>query len=77
MINKKTITKISSGLLIGIGLVTFQQNTSSVSAASFPRVQLRHNSYIYSSKGIRRVKTSLKSGTYLKNFGKRSIKGHT
>ena len=77
MINKKTITKISSGLLIGIGLVTFQQNTSSVSAASFPRVQLRHNSYIYSSKGIRRVKTSLKRGTYLKTFGKRSIKGQT
>ena len=75
MINKKSITKISSGLLIGLGLVTLQQNPSSVSAASSPRVQLRHNSYVYSSTGKRKGKASLKRGTYLKTFGKRSIKG--
>lgn len=77
MINKKSITKISSGLLIGLGLVTLQQNPSSVSAASSPRVQLRHNSYVYSSTGKRKGKASLKRGTYLKTFGKRSIKGKT
>ena len=75
MINKKSITKISSGLVIGLGLVTLQQNPSSVSAASSPRVQLRHNSYVYSSIGKRKGKASLKRGTYLKTFGKRSIKG--
>lgn len=75
MINKKTITKISSGLLISLGLVTLQQNPSSVLAASSPRVQLRHNSYVYSSTGKRKGKTSLKRGTYLKTFGKRSING--
>lgn len=75
MINKKSITKISSGLLISLGLVTLQQNPSSVSAASSPRVQLRHNSYVYSSIGKRKGKASLKRGTYLKTFGKRSIKG--
>lgn len=75
MINKKSITKISSGLLIGLGLITLQQNPSSVSAASSPRVQLRHNSYVYSSTGKRKGKASLKRGTYLKTFGKRSIKG--
>lgn len=75
MINKKSITKISSGLLIGLGLITLQQNPSSVSAASSPRVQLRHNSYVYSSTGKRQGKASLKRGTYLKTFGKRSIKG--
>ena len=75
MINKKTITKISSGLLISLGLVTLQQNPSSVSAASSPRVQLRHNSYVYSSTGKRKGKASLKRGTYLKTLGKRSIKG--
>lgn len=75
MINKKTITKISSGLLISLGLVTLQQNPSSVSAASSPRVQLRHNSYVYSSTGKRKGKTSLKRGKYLKTFGKKSIKG--
>lgn len=75
MINKKSITKISSGLLIGLGLITFQQNPSSVSAASSPRVQLRHNSYVYSSTGKRKGKTSLKRGTYLKTFGKKAIKG--
>lgn len=75
MINKKTITKISAGLVIGLGLVTLQQNPSSVSAASSPRVQLRHNSYVYSSTGKRKGKTSLKRGKYLKTFGKRSIKG--
>lgn len=75
MINKKTITKISSGLLIGLSLVALQQNPSSVSAASSPRVQLRHNSYVYSSTGKRKGKTSLKRGKYLKTFGKRSIKG--
>ncbi|MCX8736505.1 SLAP domain-containing protein [Lactobacillus sp. B4026] len=77
MINKKSITKISSGLLIGLGLVTLQQNPSSVSAASSPRVQLRHNFYVYSSTGKRKGKASLKRGTYLKTFGKRSIKGKT
>lgn len=75
MINKKSITRISSGLLIGLGLITLQQNPSSVSAASSPRVQLRHNSYVYSSTGKRKGKASLKRGTYLKTFGKRSIKG--
>lgn len=75
MINKKSITKISSGLVIGLGLVTLQQNPSSVSAASSPRVQLRHNSYVYSSTGKRKGKASLKRGTYLKTFSKRSIKG--
>ncbi|QYN55933.1 hypothetical protein GYM69_01635 [Lactobacillus panisapium] len=75
MINKKTITKISSGLLISLGLVTLQQNSSSVSAAASPRVQLRHNSYVYSSTARRKGKTSLKRGKYLKTFGKRSIKG--
>lgn len=75
MINKKTITKISVGLVIGLGLVTLQQNPSSVSAASSPRVQLRNNSYVYSSTGKRKGKTSLKRGKYLKTFGKRSIKG--
>lgn len=75
MINKKSITKISSGLLIGLGLITLQQNPSSVSAAFSPRVQLRHNSYVYSSIGKRKGKASLKRGTYLKTFGKRSIKG--
>lgn len=75
MINKKSITKISSGLLIGLGLITLQQNPSSVSAASSPRVQLRHNSYVYSSTGKRKGKVSLKRGTYLKTFCKRSIKG--
>lgn len=75
MINKKSITKISSGLVIGLGLVTLQQNPSSVSAASSPRVQLRHNSYVYSSTGKRKGKASLKRGTYLKTLGKRSIKG--
>lgn len=75
MINKKTITKISSGLLISLGFVALQQNPSSVSAASSPRVQLRHNSYVYSSAGKRKGKTSLKRGKYLKTFGKRSIKG--
>lgn len=75
MINKKSITRISSGLLIGLGLITLQQNPSSVSAASSPRVQLRHNSYVYSSTGKRKGKASLKRGTYLKTLGKRSIKG--
>lgn len=75
MINKKSIIKITSGLLISLGLVTVQQNPSSVSAASSPRVQLRHNSYVYSSTGKRKGKVSLKRGKYLKTFGKRSIKG--
>lgn len=75
MINKKTITKITSGLLISLGLVTVQKNPSSVSAASSPRVQLRHNSYVYSSTGKRKGRVSLKRGKYLKTFGKRSIKG--
>lgn len=75
MINKKSIIKITSGLLISLGLVTVQQNPSSVSAASSPRVQLRHNSYVYSSTGKRKGRVSLKRGKYLKTFGKRSIKG--
>lgn len=75
MINKKAITKISSGLLISLGFVALQQNPSSASAASSPRVQLRHNSYVYSSTGKRKGKTSLKRGKYLKTFGKKSIKG--
>ena len=75
MINKKTLTKISSGFLIGLGLITLQQSSSPVLAASSPRVQLRHNSYVYSSKGNRKSKVSLKRGTYLKTYGKKSIKG--
>lgn len=75
MINKKSIIKITSGLLISLGLVTVQQNPSSVSATSSPRVQLRHNSYVYSSTGKRKGRVSLKRGKYLKTFGKRSIKG--
>ena len=75
MINTKAFTKISSGLLIGLGLITIQQNSSPVLAASSPRVQLRQNSYVYSSKGSRKSKVSLKRGTYLKTYGKKSIKG--
>ena len=75
MINTKAFTKISSGLLIGLGLITIQQSSSPVLAASFPRVQLRQNSYVYSSKGNKKSKVSLKRGTYLKTYGKKSIKG--
>ncbi|RMC50037.1 hypothetical protein F5ESL0263_03195 [Lactobacillus sp. ESL0263] len=75
MINTKAFTKISSGLLIGLGLITIQQSSSPVLAASSPRVQLRQNSYVYSSKGSRKSKVSLKRGTYLKTYGKKSIKG--
>ena len=75
MINIKAFTKISSGLLIGLGLITIQQSSSPVLAASSPRVQLRQNSYVYSSKGSRKSKVSLKRGTYLKTYGKKSIKG--
>ena len=75
MINTKAFTKISSGLLIGLGLLTIQQSSSPVLAASSPRVQLRQNSYVYSSKGSRKSKVSLKRGTYLKTYGKKSIKG--
>ena len=75
MINTKALTKISSGILVGLGLITLQQNTSPVLAASSPRVQLRQNSYVYSSKGNRKSKVSLKRGTYLKTYGKKSIKG--
>ena len=63
MINKKSITKISSGLLIGLGLVTLQQNPSSVSPASSPIVQKRHNSYVYSSTGKRKGKALLRVST--------------
>ncbi|AWM73527.1 hypothetical protein DKL56_02995 [Lactobacillus apis] len=75
MINTKAFTKISSGLLIGLGLLTIQQSSSPVLAASSPKVQLRQNSYVYSSKGSRKSKVSLKRGTYLKTYGKKSIKG--
>lgn len=57
MINTKAFTKISSGILIGLGLITLQQNTSPVLAASSPRVQLRQNSYVYSSKGNKKVRS--------------------
>ena len=77
MINKKTISKIQSGLLIGLGLVTLQQIPSAVSAASSPRVQITRNSYVYSSTGIRKGKTSLKRGKCLNTFGKRTINGKT
>lgn len=75
MINTKAFTKISSGLLIGLGLITIQQSSSPVLATSSPRVQLRQNSYVYSSKGSRKSKVSLKRGKYLKTYGKKSIKG--
>ena len=75
MINTKALTKISSGILIGLGLITLQQNTRPVLAASSPRVQLRQNSFVYTSKGNRKNKVSLKRGTYLKTYGKKSIKG--
>lgn len=75
MTNKKVLVAASMSFLLGLNIISSPQTTQPVEASASPRIQLRHNAYVYSAKGKRKSKFSLKRGTYFQTLGQKSIKG--
>lgn len=75
MTNKKVIAAASMSFLLGLSIVSSPQTTQAVKASTTPRIQLRHNAYVYSAKGKRKSKFSLKRGTYFQTLGQKFIRG--
>lgn len=75
MTNKKILATASMSFLLGLSIISLPQTTQPVEASASPRIQLRHNAYVYSAKGKRKSKFSLKRGTYFQTLGQKSIKG--
>lgn len=75
MTNKKVLAATSMSFLLGLSIISLPQTTQPVEASTSPRIQLRHNAYVYSAKGKRKSKFSLKRGTYFQTLGQKSIKG--
>lgn len=75
MKNKKVLAATSMSFLLGLSIISLPQTTQPVEASASPRIQLRHNAYVYSAKGKRKSKFSLKRGTYFQTLGQKSIKG--
>ena len=75
MSNKKILATASMSFLLGLSTISLPQATQPVEASTSPRIQLRHNAYVYSAKGKRKSKSSLKRGTYFQTLGQKSIRG--
>ncbi|KJY59626.1 SLAP domain-containing protein [Lactobacillus apis] len=75
MTNKKVLAAASMSFLLGLSIIPSTKTTQAVEASTSPRIQLRHNAYVYSAKGKRKSKFSLKRGTYFQTLGQKSIRG--
>ena len=75
MTNKKVLAAALMSFLLGLSIISSPKTTQAVEASTSPRIQLRHNAYVYTAKGKRKSKFSLKRGTYFQTLGQKSIKG--
>lgn len=75
MSNKKILATASMSFLLGLSTISLPQSTQPVEASTSPKIQLRHNAYVYSAKGKRKSKFSLKRGTYFQTLGQKFIRG--
>jgi len=75
MTNKKVLAAALMSFLLGLSIISSPKTTQAVEASTSPRIQLRHNAYVYTAKGKRKSKFSLKRGTYFQTLGQKSIRG--
>lgn len=75
MTNKKVLAAALMSFLLGLSIISSPKTTQAAEASTSPRIQLRHNAYVYSAKGKRKSKFSLKRGTYFQTLGQKSIRG--
>ena len=75
MTNKKVLAAALMSFLLGLSIISSPKTTQAVEASTSPRIQLRHNAYVYTAKGKRKSKFSLKRGTYFQTLGQKFIRG--
>ena len=75
MTNKKVLAAALMSFLLGLSIISSSKTTQAVETSTSPRIQLRHNAYVYTAKGKRKSKFSLKRGTYFQTLGQKSIRG--